>query len=245
MSSLILSAGMPRSGSTWLYNALRLLLLERHPGPGQLACGWVGDLARLPPAPCRLVKLHEYDATLAAQASFVVWSFRDLRDAMASQFRKFGTPPTLGLADYLIAQDARWTARADHVMRYEDLLSDPAGEVQRLAQALDLHLGAAASETADSVGADASLGAPGAQASLSTARAQALVDTLARLSYDSDGPRNDTYNELTLLHRGHVTDGRAGSWPQGLPAALEREIAERHATWFAARGYDTGAPGAG
>lgn len=235
MPSLILSAGMPRSGSTWLYNALRLLLLERHPGPGQLACGWVGDLARLPPAPCRLVKLHEYDATLAAQAGFVVWSYRDLRDAMASQFRKFGTPPTLGLADYLIAQDARWTARANHVMRYEDMLSDPAVEVQRLAQALVRHLGATPGDAVDPAGGPRGLDAT---------RAQALADALARLSYDSDGPRNDAYNELTLLHRGHVTDGRAGSWPQGLPAALEREIAERHAAWFAARGYDTGAPGA-
>jgi hypothetical protein len=219
MSSLVLSAGMPRSGSTWLYNALRLLLLRRHGGPGELACAWVGDLHKMPPAECRLVKLHEFDATLAAQAGFVVWSYRDLRDALASQFRKFGTPPTLGLADYLIAQDARWQARADHVMRYEDMLADPAAEVLRLAQSLGM-------------------------VDVGPHEAATLADALSTLSYDSDGPRNGAYNELTLLHRGHVTDGRAGSWPNGLPAALEREIVVRHGAWFAARGYATAAPGA-
>lgn len=133
---LVLSAGMPRSGSTWLYNALRLMLAQRFASPGALACAWVGDIDRLPAeALCRLVKLHEWDGALAGQADFVVWSYRDLRDAMASQHRKFGGALSLQFADYLVRQDARWSARADHVMRYEDMLAQPRHELQRLAAA--------------------------------------------------------------------------------------------------------------
>jgi hypothetical protein len=210
---LVLSAGMPRSGSTWLYNALRLLLAQRFPAPGALACGWVGDIARIPAdASCRLVKIHEWNAPLAAEAGFVTWSYRDLRDAMASQHRKFGGALTLPFADYLLRQDARWMARADHVMRYEAMLADPVQELARLAAALGLH--------------DVDL--------------PALRRTLDALSYDSEGPRNAAYHELTLLHRGHVTDGRAGSWRNGMPVELARQIVTAHGDWFRARGYDTG-----
>ncbi len=209
---LVLSAGMPRSGSTWLYNALRLLLRQRFPRPGELACGWVGDLDRIAAdAPCRLVKIHEWDEGLAAQAAFVAWSYRDLRDAMASQHRKFGGALSLAFADYLVRQDARWTARADHVMRYEDMRADPQRELARLATALSLD------------GVDL----------------PALRCELDGLSYDSEGPRNAAYHELTLLHRGHVTDGRVGSWRNGMPAALAQQIVSAHDGWFRTRGYDT------
>jgi hypothetical protein len=210
---LVLSAGMPRSGSTWLYNALRLLLGQRFPAPGALACGWVGDIDRLPAdAACRLVKIHEWDPALVAQADLVTWSYRDLRDAMASQHRKFGGALSLSFADYLVRQDARWMARADHVMRYEDMLADPLRELARLAAA----------------------------AGLPDADPTALRRELDALSYDSDGPRNDAYHELTLLHRGHVTDGRVGSWRNGMPVDLARQIVAAHADWFGRRGYDTG-----
>lgn len=209
---LVLSAGMPRSGSTWLYNALRLMLVQRFPAPEDLVCGWVGDIGRLPTdAACRLLKIHEWDADLVAQADFVAWSYRDLRDAMASQHRKFGGALSLTFADYLVRQDARWLSRADHVMRYEDMLIDPQRELIRLSQALAL---------------------PGVDPA-------ALQQELDGLSYDSDGPRNGTYHERTLLHRDHRTDGRAGSWRNGMPVDLAQQIVTAHAGWFRARGYDT------
>ncbi|RVT49478.1 sulfotransferase domain-containing protein [Rubrivivax albus] len=210
---LVLSAGMPRSGSTWLYNALRLMLARRFPGPGELACGWVGDIGRLPAtAACRLVKIHEWDDALVTQAEFVTWSYRDLRDAMASQHRKFGGALSLQFADYLVRQDARWMTRADHVMRYEAMLADPRRELVRLANALKL---------------------PDIDPA-------AVQRELEGLSFESEGPRNEAYHELTLLHRGHVTDGRAGSWRNGMPEDLARQIVSAHAGWFSARGYDTG-----
>lgn len=103
-------------------------------------------------------------------------------------------------------------ARADHVLRYEDMLADPLRELARLV---------------------AVVGLPDADPT-------ALRRELDALSYNSDGPRNDAYHELTLLHRGHVTDGRAGSWRNGMPVDLAQQIVAAHADWFGSRGYDTG-----
>src|SRR5262245_15346631 len=76
-SALVLSAGMPRSGSTWLFNAARLLLRQTV-APDELGSGWVGDWARLPKRPWLLLKVHEYDAFLARRARAILYSYRDV-----------------------------------------------------------------------------------------------------------------------------------------------------------------------
>ena len=50
---LILSAGIPRSGSTWLYNAARLLLSAG--GQDSLEAAWIEDYDRESPAALHLV----------------------------------------------------------------------------------------------------------------------------------------------------------------------------------------------
>ena len=54
-SEIILSAGMPRSGSTWLFNAARLLLRAN----GEPSSGWIGDWSSLPRKPVLLLKVSE------------------------------------------------------------------------------------------------------------------------------------------------------------------------------------------
>jgi Sulfotransferase domain len=206
---LALSAGMPRSGSTWLFNAIRLILRQRNHETGDLASCWIADLSKLPMTSQRLVKLHNYHADLSDKAEFVAYSYRDIRDALASSFRKFGTQPTLDLADHYISQHQLWIARADYVMRYEHMQEDPKRELDRIAEALGVE------------GIDATQ----------------IDSELNSLSYESMGHKNGTYNEVTLFHHGHITDGRKGSWHRGLSVALEREIVERHAAWFAANNY--------
>nr|CCF78645.1 hypothetical protein RGS1_70351 [Rubrivivax gelatinosus S1] len=206
---LYLAAGMPRSGSTWLYNALRLALASRHP---DLVAGWIGDAGRLPASSTRLLKLHEFDPELARRASFTVWSYRDPRDALASLERKFGKPPTLRQVDDMLRWDEHWTRQADYVMRYEDFVADKRGQLARLLERLGL--------------GEAGLAAR-------------IEHELEHASYDSQGPRNAHYHEVTLMHRGHVTDGRVGSWRGQLDRDLERAIVERHRPWLLARGYET------
>lgn len=200
---------MPRSGSTWLYNVARLALLAQH-GEGQIAAGWIGDRGKLPGAKVQLLKVHDFDSSLADTAWRVLWSYRDLRDVLASLQRKFGTLATLEGSDHFVRQDSHWSPRAAHQMRYESMLLDPLAQVQSVCRALQVDL----------------------------AHAPAVLRGAMNLDYGSEGPRNEVYNEATLYHRGHVTDGRHGAWNLTLPDSLATAVARRHAGWMAARGYD-------
>ena len=84
---LVLSAGMPRSGSTLLFNILRIALSKQ---PGQLSSGWIGDLKSIPRGSTYLLKVHDIGLHRAIRASQVFYTYRDIRDALVSNQRKFG-----------------------------------------------------------------------------------------------------------------------------------------------------------
>jgi len=56
----VLCAGIPRSGSTWLYNAARLLLAHAA-GPARVYGAWVEQYDPSHPEPWHVVKAHEPD----------------------------------------------------------------------------------------------------------------------------------------------------------------------------------------
>ena len=206
----MLSAGMPRSGSTWLYNVLRLLL-QRQLSEGQaFSSGWFANRQSVDDEGLQLLKLHKYDAEMARSARFIAYSYRDPRDALASARRKFGTPLTLGWLDDCIGQHDAWVKVAQHVLRYESMLDDPQKQARALARRLGL---------------PATLG-------------EAVCAEIGELSFDSAGPRNEQYHDINLFHRDHRTsDGQPGRWRTELPAALQTEIQERHAQWLQRHGY--------
>jgi hypothetical protein len=129
---IILSGGMPRSGSTWLFNVIRLLLQTIRPEPRKFECGWIDDLEISKKHPRRLIKLHDYRSDLVERASFIAYSFRDIRDAIASAKRKFNRIPDLSYAKYLIEQDHQWRNASNYVMKYEDMITDPRAEICKL-----------------------------------------------------------------------------------------------------------------
>lgn len=82
---LILVAGMPRTGSTWLYNVVRFAYL----GTGRTVYGGgVDDYDPSIKADVHVVKLHDFHADLLMASSIVLSSIRDLRDIAASMVRK-------------------------------------------------------------------------------------------------------------------------------------------------------------
>lgn len=210
MKGLVLSAGMPRSGSTWLYNLLRLLLKRQQAEDGSFFSGWHAARQAGRQDSLELLKLHKFDAALAAEASFVAYSFRDPRDALASARRKFGTPLELQWLEDCIAHHQAWTAVADHVLRYEAMLQDPGQQARALA---------------------GRLGMPATEAERACAE-------IGHLSYESAGSRNEQFHDVNLFHRNHRTsDGRPGRWREELPAALLAEFRDRHGDWLAKHGY--------
>lgn len=204
-SRMVLSAGMPRSGSTWLFNAARLLL--RRSCGGDLASGWVGDWYQLPRRRTLLLKLHDFDPFLARHAHVVLYSYRDVRDALASSRRKFGIEPMPDLARRWIQDDRRWRSTAHFVLRYESMRENPAEALARLAAVLQ------AGDVCP----------------------EEVLAELATLQPAGDSPH--PYHPETLLHVGHITDGRHGAWQGWIAPEVVRQIETEFAEWLRANGY--------
>lgn len=92
---LILSAGMPRSGSTLLFNILRVILSERW--SDQLSAGWEGYILQLPEGKAYLVKTHNINRFYKFRAKHAFYTYRDVRVAAVSNMRKFNLTPTVGI----------------------------------------------------------------------------------------------------------------------------------------------------
>ncbi len=80
---LILVAGLNRSGSTWLYNCVRLLLQSKY---DVYAC-WVKDYDPSNPKGVHVVKLHAPDDKLNLHTDEIYTSRRDIREIAGSMMR--------------------------------------------------------------------------------------------------------------------------------------------------------------
>lgn len=208
---LILAAGMPRSGSTWLYNAARLL--AGHAG-GAVHAGWVEDVDPSAPACDDLVvKLHAFDPKLAARANFIFSSRRDLRDIGAS-IRDMGWAKSdkgvLRQVAKVRRAHAFWEARADLDVDYRDILKKPRALLKRLAAILRIPVEEAA------------------LARIETELSGLAADP-ARMTAQHDA--------VNLMHATHRVDGRAGSWRERLSPELACAIVEEHGDWLRRYGY--------
>ncbi len=120
---LVIAAGMPRSASTWLYNVIRLALDSDPRHTGNFNAGWVGDWADIEQRDCMLMKVHDFNAVHSDAAKAVLYSYRDVRDAVASQYRKFGSVASMDLVGRYIEMHEQWMPRTDYAMRYETMLN--------------------------------------------------------------------------------------------------------------------------
>lgn len=209
---LILSAGMQRSGSTWLYNATRLLLVRSPLTREITGYGWIGDLSVLPQKRIMLIKIHDFSQTILdlQLPTIVLYSYRDLRDALASSKRKWNQQPSLELADKLIQNDRQWRRRAHFIMRYESMMNDQHGTLRELSNMLKINDG-------DNI--------------------KEIIDQIEALKYENPGTRNPLYHMENLLHKGHITDGRHGSWKGILDDTLLEQIQTKYRDWFINNDY--------
>lgn len=209
---IYLAAGMHRSGSTWQFNALRLLL--EHAGQAPTAGAWPERATLIQATNC-VIKLHRPDEELAAQTAMVFTSHRDLRDLVASHHRMFGRsalPPEAGILLRPIMESyAYWSARATYDMQYEQMIVDKPAELGRLSTALGL--------------------APG----LDFATISAEIDAL---SFNQARKTDGDYDAVTMLFDGHITDGRHGSWAETLSPEEVVEIEMLYGSWLTAHGYE-------
>lgn len=137
MNKFILANGMLRSGSTWLYNVTRLIL-ETKVKPKNLTCGWFLDIDQY--TDTNLLKVHGRNEELLERADVILYSYRDIRDVLASLHRKWKREPTMEEAEGLVNDCNFFEPRANYVMRYENMIVDPETEVAKIADALQIDI---------------------------------------------------------------------------------------------------------
>ena len=209
---LILSAGMQRSGSTWLYNATRLLLIHSPLTREISGYGWIGDLSIIPQKKIMLIKIHDFSEKILHLdlPKIILYSYRDVRDALASSKRKWDQEPSLELADRLIQNDHQWRSHAHFIMRYESMLKDQQGTLTELTNILKIN---------------------------DDAKVQEIIAQIDALTYENPGNKNPLYHMENLLHKGHITDGRHGSWKGLIDNTLLEEIERKYRAWFIQNDY--------
>jgi len=208
---VVLSAGMQRSGSTWLYNATRLLLMESSLTRDITGYGWIGDLSTLLQKKIMLLKIHGFSQNILdlVLPEIILYSYRDLRDALASIKRIWKREPSMELANMLIQNDSQWRKHADFIMRYESMIENREGILLKLSNFLGI-------DDADIHG---------------------IIAKIDALRYEDSGGKKPQYHMENLLYEGHITDGRHGSWKGFLDEKLLDQIERKYREWFIQNNY--------
>jgi len=210
---VILAAGMPRSGSTWQFNALRLLLESSGQGIYSFWIeDWDSEKARY--ARTLLVKIHEISPVLAEASWRCFTCHRDLRDVAVSA-------ADLARADGYevdivpLTQETRkthefWCRESVLDTPYEQLVADPEAILKELAACIEIPI--------------------------AEVEVQRLCQSLVSLS-DGDVPSGYPHNPVTLLHQQHFFNGTPGRHRGALDDAMEQRIIDENRTWMSENGY--------
>lgn len=167
-------------------------------------------------------------ALFAAGQAVGVYSFRDLRDAVVSAARMRQAPRLLSerwrlerFVETTLESCRAWT-RLPRVLetKYEEMVLDLPGEVQRIAGHLGLSPGR---ETCERIASDLTL------------EKQRRRTEESRKKWPSSGA---FFDPDTLLHTEHIGTGEIGGWRRALTPGQVAVIEERGGGWLLERGYE-------
>jgi hypothetical protein len=212
---LVVVFGLPRSGSTWIYNVVRMLMQRRH---GDVCAFYADEMSHVPvsallsTAPL-VVKTHFLPADPPdwLQAARVIVSVRDPRDAVVSckDFLRRDWEEAAGFvarggAALLAALEV---AGQSMCLRYEDGAIGSADTIQAIAAFIGADIDAAQAEAlARDMSSDA------VRATIGRLQQAALIGTDAE---------PETFDPVTHWHPRHVGDGQVGKYRALLPAEAE------------------------
>lgn len=210
----ILVCGMPRSMTTWAFNAIRELV--RAPEARLL---WIepaspDEAVFAQSAGMVIGKCHHFSPALAEAADIVVYSYRDLRTAAVSAYRKFGATGSREQLETWIAVERLWLLHADLVIRYEDVEADPRAGLRRIADLLSARGVAISSESGDAI--------------------LSRIDEAFSRREKASGPGFDAE---TLILAGHRTFQPAADLLPPDERAMYVRVEEQFAGWLQSHGY--------
>lgn len=196
---------MPRSASTWLYNTIRLILISKYE---EITCGWIGDRCIPIHTNCELIKIHKYDPKLVDASSFIFYSFRDVRDAMASAQRKFNHTPSMQQCDDFLMQYKMWTSVATFIMKYEDIMNDQISTIKEISKILDISV-----------------------------NPFIIHAELKKIRFNGQ-PTDKYDSCTLLHQNHITSDGKPGAWKTTINSTLISHIENKYKWWFALHNYN-------
>lgn len=128
--------------TTWAFNVVRELIESPQPRMMWIAGGSAQELEFASSSGPVLAKCHHFSPLLADAADLVIYSYRDLRTAAVSAYRKFGSPGSTEQLDVWLETERLWLAFAHVVLRYEAIERDPLTGVAQLRAVLTQRAGA-------------------------------------------------------------------------------------------------------
>lgn len=228
---LVVCCGMPRSGSTLQYQIV-CELIERA-GVGERPEAWPSPIEPemgVGLRPVHVAKIHDPDPRLDAfDPLFVryVYVYRDVRDAIASHLQKLRAageddipPERIGdvVREQMLDPFAHFTTRPAPMLvsRYEEMVADVRGEVACIATFLGLRL-----QPDDCRQIAAKLDLESQRRFLESRR------------WDPE----ERWDDRTLLHRNHISDGRVGKHREVLSEAQRQAVERVAGPWLVEQGY--------
>jgi len=136
LAFIVISAGLPRSGSTWQFNAARLILDQ---AGTKYYAAWVKDYDPTRPEPVHLIKAHQF-RTIPAHYDKIIYSHRKIEECLASLMRVGWLPETASAVKQRRAMFRKmhwkWLLKAHARISYRNLKRQPGKMVQTIGKAL-------------------------------------------------------------------------------------------------------------
>lgn len=204
----IICAGMHRSGSTWMYNAVRQIYLNQ--GYNVYGC-FANKYDFENKTDIHVLKVHEYKESVIKTVNYFLLSYRDVRDIAASAIRRNliseNIDEILAYTDNVIKREYEpWKKLARYEMRYEQMYQSKIDMVSEIAKAINMPI-----QDATKIKND--------------------IESLKPPSTQED------FDEENQLHCNHITNGIPGSYITTLSKEMIAAIENRHGKWLKDKEY--------
>lgn len=126
---IIVIAGIKRSGSTWMYNAVRLLCYGDDRGVSLQHENF--DIKSYSDA-INIIKVHPFKRALYEHADMIFTSFRDIQAIKKSRKRCFGRKLPSKDVNNMVHNLLLWQRKSCFYMHYSDFMNDKGLEFEKI-----------------------------------------------------------------------------------------------------------------
>ena len=133
---IIYSAGIPRSGSTLLFNILRVVLEMEY--KDHVSSCWIEEIDKKSVNKINLIKTHHLNKIDMLRANRTFYTYRDIRDVLVSRLKMFDREPTIEIVRYHIQLHQLVERMGCHTVKYETMITFVEGTIHDVANVLGL-----------------------------------------------------------------------------------------------------------